>query len=133
MKNFTRREFIGTGAAVAGAAAAGGLSPLAMAQTPSLSYTPEPGAKLRVLRWKRFVQGDEDQFMANVAAFSKKYGVEVRVDNEGWEDVRPKAAVSASGAARLTVTLAMISSARIFSAGLIGRTVPALLIRQISL
>ena len=96
MKNFSRREFIGTGAAVAGAAAAGGLAPLAMAQTPSLSYTPEPGAKLRVLRWKRFVQGDEDQFMANVAAFSKKYGVEVRVDNEGWEDVRPKAAVSAS-------------------------------------
>ena len=51
MKNFTRREFIGTGAAVAGAAATGGLAPLAMAQTPSLSYTPEPGAKLRVLRW----------------------------------------------------------------------------------
>ena len=72
MKNFTRREFIGTGAAVAGAAATTSLAPLAMAQTPSLSYTPEPGAKLRVLRWKRFVQGDEDQFMANVAAFSKK-------------------------------------------------------------
>ena len=103
MKTFSRREFIGTGAAVAGASAVAGFSPLAMAQTPTLSYKPEPGAKLRVLRWKRFVQGDEDQFMANVAAFSKQYGVEVRVDNEGWEDVRPKAAVSANVVAAVSV------------------------------
>jgi multiple sugar transport system substrate-binding protein len=96
MSDFTRRKFIGTGAAVAGAAALGGYSPLLAAQTPTLSYTPEPGAELRVLRWKRFVQGDEDQFLANIAAFTKKYGVPVRVDNEGWEDVRPKAAVSAN-------------------------------------
>jgi len=90
MNQFTRRKFIGTGAAVASAAAFGGYSPFLGAQTPTLSYTPEPGAKLRVLRWKRFVQGDEEQFLANIAAFTKKYGVEVRVDNEGWEDVRPK-------------------------------------------
>src|SRR6478736_2977518 len=57
---------------------------------------PEKGAKLRVLRWKRFVQGDEDAYMANVKKFSDKYGIPVRVDNEGWEDVRPKAAVAAN-------------------------------------
>ncbi len=57
---------------------------------------PEKGAKLRVLRWKRFVQGDEDAYMANVKKFSEKYGIDVRVDNEGWEDVRPKAAVAAN-------------------------------------
>lgn len=96
MNRFTRRQFIGTGAAAAGAVALGGYSPFLAAQTPSLSYTPEPGAELRVLRWKRFIQGDEEQFMANIAAFTKKYGVPVRVDNEGWEDVRPKAAVSAN-------------------------------------
>jgi multiple sugar transport system substrate-binding protein len=96
MKEFSRREFIGTGAAVAGTSALSGYSPMTLAQTPTLSYKPEAGAKLRVLRWKRFVQGDEDQFMANVAAFSKATGVEVRVDNEGWEDVRPKAAVTAN-------------------------------------
>jgi multiple sugar transport system substrate-binding protein len=28
-------------------------------------FTPEKGAELRVLRWKRFVQGDEEQWMAN--------------------------------------------------------------------
>src|SRR5204863_288996 len=59
------------------------------------SNAPEKGAKLRVLRWSRFVQGDIDQYMKNVAKFQEKYGIEVRVDNEGWEDVRPKAAVAA--------------------------------------
>ena len=58
--------------------------------------TPEKGAKLRVLRWSRFVQGDIDQYMKNVQKFQDKYGIEVRVDNEGWEDVRPKAAVAAN-------------------------------------
>ena len=57
---------------------------------------PEKGAKLRVLRWSRFVQGDIDRYMVNVKKFTDKYGIEVRVDNEGWEDVRPKAAVAAN-------------------------------------
>ena len=35
------------------------------------SNQPEKGAKLRVLRWKRFVQGDEDQYMANVKKFTE--------------------------------------------------------------
>jgi len=96
MKDVSRREFIGTGAAVAGASALGSFSPLALAQTPTLSYKPEADAKLRVLRWKRFVQGDEDQFMINIANFTKATGVEVRVDNEGFEDIRPKAAVTAN-------------------------------------
>ena len=41
---------------------------------------PEKGAKLRVLRWKRFVQGDEDAYMANVKKFSDKYGIPVYLD-----------------------------------------------------
>ena len=65
MKQFSRRDFIGTGAAVASTAAVGGFTPIATAQTPTLAYKPEAGAKLRVLRWKRFVQGDEDQFMVS--------------------------------------------------------------------
>ena len=32
--------------------------------------TPEKGAKLRVLRWSRFVQGDIDQYMKNVQKFT---------------------------------------------------------------
>jgi multiple sugar transport system substrate-binding protein len=90
----TRREFIVSTAALA-AASAFGFGPNAVAAEP-LRFTPEKGAKLRVLRWKRFVQGDEDLFNANTKKFTELTGVEVRVDNEGWEDVRPKAAVAAN-------------------------------------
>jgi multiple sugar transport system substrate-binding protein len=94
MSKFTRREFLKTtaGAAAAGTLGVGG-SQDAFAQA---KWTPEKGAKLRVLRWKRFVQGDEDKWMENTKAFTAKTGIEVRVDNEGWEDVRPKAAVAAN-------------------------------------
>jgi multiple sugar transport system substrate-binding protein len=91
----TRRSLLkaGTGAAIG----AGGLlgAPAIHAQA-TWSNQPEKGAKLRVLRWSRFVQGDIDAYMANVRKFTEKTGIEVRVDNEGWEDVRPKAAVAAN-------------------------------------
>src|SRR5438552_10184430 len=97
MSKYSRRDFLKT---TAGAAAAGGLgvgsamwSQDAFAQA---KWTPEKGAKLRVLRWKRFVQGDEDVWMQNTKKFADQYKVEVRVDHEGWEDVRPKAAVAAN-------------------------------------
>jgi multiple sugar transport system substrate-binding protein len=80
-------------ATVAAASAMGGN---AFAQQAGLRYTPEKGAKLRVLRWKRFVQGDEDVWMANTKKFTQLTGIDVRVDSEGWEDVRPKAAVAAN-------------------------------------
>jgi multiple sugar transport system substrate-binding protein len=63
---------------------------------PTLNLKPEKGAKLRVLRWKRFVAGDEEVWLANTKKFTEKTGIEVRVDSEGWEDVRPKAAVAAN-------------------------------------
>jgi multiple sugar transport system substrate-binding protein len=91
----TRREFV-KAASTASVGAALGAPLLAQAQAPALKITPEKGAKLRVLRWKRFVQGDEDAWMAHTKKFTEKTGVEVRVDHEGWEDVRPKAAVAAN-------------------------------------
>lgn len=98
MNPFNRRQFLEGSAGVAAATGLGAGSALwaPAAQAKSLSYKPEKGAKLRLLRWKRFVQGDEDAFMANIKKFTAKYGVEVRIDNEGWEDVRPKAAVAAN-------------------------------------
>ncbi|HZF23413.1 MAG TPA: hypothetical protein VE030_08100, partial [Burkholderiales bacterium] len=44
------------------------------------------GASLRLLRWKRFVQGDEEQFMANTRRFTELTGVKVRVDSENRRD-----------------------------------------------
>lgn len=93
MKKLTRRDFLASTAAIA---AASTLGPRAFAAPAPLRYTPEKGAKLRVLRWKRFVQGDEDMWIANTKKFTQLTGVEVRIDNEGWEDVRPKAAVAAN-------------------------------------
>src|SRR5436853_6122699 len=97
MSKFSRRDCLKT---TAGAAAAGSLGLGAASRSTDAfaqgKWTPEKGARLRVLRWKRFVQGDEDKWMENTKKFSEQYKVEVRVDHEGWEDVRPKAAVAAN-------------------------------------
>ena len=95
MSNIKRRDFLKISAGIA-AGAASGVPLLAEAQGKAAPWKPEKGAKLRVLRWKRFFQGDEELWMANTKKFSEKTGIEVRVDNEGWEDVRPKAAVAAN-------------------------------------
>jgi multiple sugar transport system substrate-binding protein len=42
------------------------------------------------------VKGDEDAWLANTKKFSDMTGVQVRVDKESWEDIRPKAAVAAN-------------------------------------
>jgi multiple sugar transport system substrate-binding protein len=84
--------------------------------------TPEKGAKLRVLRWSRYVQGDIDQYMKNVAAFTQKYGIEVRVDNEGWEDVRPKAAVAANTGAGPDIILSTNDDANLYPDKLVDVT-----------
>ena len=94
MTRITRRRFL-QASALAGATL--GTPMLARdSYAQELAFKPEAGAKLRVLRWKRFVQGDEEQWMANTRAFTSKTGVEVTVDNENWEDIRPKAAVAAN-------------------------------------
>jgi len=90
--NESRRKIVGG----VGASAVAGPTlwiPKASAQ---VSFKPEKGAKLRVLRWKRFVQPDEDMWLANTKKFTEKTGIEVRTDHENWEDVRPKAAVAAN-------------------------------------
>ena len=96
MVHFTRRKFLQS--STTAAAVSAGTGPLIWVKDAQAQWnnTIEKGAKLRVLRWKRFVQGDEDAYMANVKKFSEQFKVEVRVDHEGWEDVRPKAAVAAN-------------------------------------
>lgn len=95
----TRRGFLAAGASAAAASTLTG-NALAQAATgtggPGIKYAIEKDATLRVLRWKRFVQGDEDLWNLNVKKFTDMTGVPVRTDNEGWEDVRPKAAVAAN-------------------------------------
>src|SRR3546814_19959164 len=81
MSDFTRRDVLKTTVAAAAAGAGGSLllpqSSFAQ-QAPNLKI--EKGAKLRVLRWSQFVQGDIDQWLANPKKFTEKTGVEVRLD-----------------------------------------------------
>jgi len=96
MNRFTRRRFLAAGTAAAAAGVAGRFLKPAPARAETLQLVPEKGASLRVLRWKRFVQGDEDQFMANTRRFTQLTGVDVHVDSENFEDLRPKAAIAAN-------------------------------------
>jgi len=66
------------------------------AATQELRYPPERGAQLRVLRWKRFVQGDEDQWLANTRKFTERSGVLVQVESVNLEDLPSKAAMAAN-------------------------------------
>ncbi|MEY2686950.1 MAG: hypothetical protein RL375_1148 [Pseudomonadota bacterium] len=123
MDEFNRRRFLegSAGLAAASTLGAGALfAPAVHAQ--ALSFKPEKGAKLRVLRWSRFVQGDIDQYMKNVAAFTAKTGIEVRVDNEGWEDVRPKAAVAANTGAGPDIILSTNDDANLYPEKLLDVT-----------
>ena len=119
MTEFNRRKFLESSAGVAASATLATLGATATVWAPavhaqSLVLKPEKGAKLRVLRWSRFVQGDIDAYMVNVKKFTEKTGIEVRVDNEGWEDVRPKAAVAANTGAGPDIILATNDDANLY-------------------
>ncbi len=92
----TRRQLMhGTAGLAAGAMGARllGGNP---ASAQDLKITPEDGATLRVTRWSPFVEGDEKQWLANTEKFTQETGIQVRIDKESWEDIRPKAAVAAN-------------------------------------
>lgn len=93
---FQRRSTLKASAAIAGAGALANLGLFAQAWAQAAPFKPEAGAKISLLRWKRFVQSEEDSFMALVAAFTKATGVEVKVINESLDDVQPKASVAAN-------------------------------------
>jgi multiple sugar transport system substrate-binding protein len=115
-----RRDFLKASAGMAAGAAA----PMLWVKDAHAQWNnaPEKGARLRVLRWSRFVQGDIDQYMANVKKFTDKYGIEVRVDNESWEDVRPKAAVAANTGAGPDIILGTNDDANLYPEKLVDVT-----------
>jgi multiple sugar transport system substrate-binding protein len=96
MRAFTRRDSLKLGAGLLAGAAVGGLHATARAQEPMLDLKPEAGASLRVLRPAKFVAGDEKLWLENTDKYTKATGVAVKVESQGWEDLRPKAAVAAN-------------------------------------
>lgn len=95
MTSFDRRRFI-QGSAALGAAGATGLLDFAKAWAQSAPFQAEPNAQLNVLRWKRFVEAEDAQFLKIVDAFSKATGTKVNVSNESFDDIQPKASVAAN-------------------------------------
>ncbi|MEX6504868.1 ABC transporter substrate-binding protein [Jiella sp. M17.18] len=93
-----RRTLLQGTAGIAAGAALGGLlgGRPAFAQGAAPSFKPEEGASLRLLRWVPFVKAEGETWNALTKDFTDKTGVKVQIDEESWEDVRPKAAVAAS-------------------------------------
>ncbi|HLT00941.1 MAG TPA: ABC transporter substrate-binding protein [Geminicoccaceae bacterium] len=102
MSRFTRRDTIQLGAgALAGAALlrprfAGAQQRYAVKDVTPPEIPIEDGASLRVVRPSKFVDGDERLFVENSNRFTEKTGVQVTIDLEAWEDLRPKTAVAAN-------------------------------------
>ena len=98
MTRFTRRTLIKGGTAVAAGGMLTGSTLLewTKAWAQNAPWKPEKGAQLSLLRWKRFIQAEEDAFMALVENFTKATGVKVKVSNESLDDVQPKASVAAN-------------------------------------
>ena len=84
MHDFTRRSLLqgGTALAAAGALTGPALLDFAKAWAQTAPWKAEKGAKLTVMRWKRFVPAEDDAFNAMVAAFKTATGTEMNVFSE---------------------------------------------------
>ena len=92
MSKLDRRRLLQGGAALgAGAALLGGGPLLGRAWAGAPPFQPEPGATLRLMRWKPLVEAEGKRFDLNVTAFTAATGVEVRLDRVFIDDVQPKA------------------------------------------
>src|SRR5262249_32254632 len=89
MTIFTRRALVKGGAALAAGALSGpALLEWSKAWAQSAPWKPEPGAQLSMLRWKYFVQAEDDAFVQLIDAFTKATGVKVAIARESYEDVQ---------------------------------------------
>ncbi|MEM7774073.1 MAG: extracellular solute-binding protein [Pseudomonadota bacterium] len=96
---FDRRSVLKGAAATAAITAASSQSDLfgfAKDWAAENPFKPEAGASLSLTRWRRFVQTEDDAFREIVAAFTKATGVEVKISEEGLDDIQPKASVAAN-------------------------------------
>jgi multiple sugar transport system substrate-binding protein len=125
MTRFTRRESIALGVGAAAALSPLGRSALAavpVADVPAPKLTPEDGAALRVLRPAKFVPADEEYFNSNTKKFTQATGIDVKVDYQAWEDLRPQTAVTANTGAGPDVVLGWTDDPHLYSDKLIELT-----------
>ena len=86
--HLTRRGVLRASAAVL-------LTEQARAWAADQPFTPEPGARLQLLRGSTFLPAEGEMTAANIAAFSAATGVAVTVENINQDDLPSKAALAA--------------------------------------
>lgn len=103
MHRFTRRQTLIGAGALAGTSGLwrpklsfGQQQSFAANDIAAPEYQIEDGATLRVVRPSKFVDGDQRLFDENTQKFMDQTGVDVTIDYEAWEDLRPKTAVAAN-------------------------------------
>ncbi|HEX5957519.1 MAG TPA: extracellular solute-binding protein, partial [Hyphomicrobiaceae bacterium] len=82
----------------------------------------EDGAELRVLRPAKFVPADEEFFNKNTAKFIETTGIQVRVDYQAWEDLRPQTAVTANTGAGPDIVLGWTDDPHLYTDKLVEIT-----------
>lgn len=97
MSRLDRRRMLQGGAALAtGAAWLGGGRWLDRARAEVAPFQPEPGARLRLMRWNPVAAAEGRQFERNLTAFTAATGVDVQLDRHPVGDIQPKASVAAN-------------------------------------
>jgi len=91
----SRRRALKTIATAAMSASGIGSRPT-LGEPRALRYTPEKDAALRLLRWKRYVEGDETAWLANTRRFTDQTGVAVEIESINPDDIDTKAALAAN-------------------------------------
>jgi multiple sugar transport system substrate-binding protein len=116
MQDFTRRTLLqgATALTAAGTLTGPALLNFAKAWAETSPWKAEAGAKLTVMRWKRFVPAEDDAFNAIVAAFKSATGTEMNVFSESFEDVQPKASVAANTGAGLDMAWGLHTLPQLF-------------------
>ncbi len=126
MTIFTRRDALGVGLGALAGGTMLGAGPLraqiAAKNVPPPKFEIEEGASLRVLRPSKFVQGDETVFLENTKKFTAQYGVDVTVNSESWEDLRPKTATAAAIGSGPDVVLAWSDDPHKFASACVDLT-----------
>src|SRR5258708_28422837 len=91
-----RRTLVQSTLAATGALAGSGLLEWAKAWAQAAPWKPEKGAQLSLLRWKYFVQSEDDAFVSLIDAFTKATVVKVSINRESFEDIPPITAGAAN-------------------------------------
>src|SRR3979490_1370869 len=116
MHDFTRRSLLqgGTALAAAGALTGPALFDFARAWAQTSPWKAEAGAKLTVMRWKRFVPAEDDAFNAMVAAFQTATSTQMNVFSESFDAVQPNAAGAANAGSGLDLAWGLHTLPQLF-------------------